>query len=91
MSHSSNSAVYNNNSLNGPVQPLVQGSHATSHSIAIDRFIGDPDQRRPPAFSTVRSAAEAEAAEKTRIAAQLRAFEQQFGSHGKASNEAQTS
>ncbi|KAH0496224.1 hypothetical protein TgHK011_003595 [Trichoderma gracile] len=89
MPHSSTSAVYNSSSLNGPVQPHAQDSHATSHTILIDRFIHDPDQRRPPAFSTVQSAAEAEAAEKARIAAQLRAFEQQFGSHSESPNEAQ--
>ncbi|KAL7815709.1 hypothetical protein V8C26DRAFT_401325 [Trichoderma gracile] len=90
MPHSSTSAVYNSSSLNGPVQPHAQDSHATSHSIAIDRFIGDPDQRRPLGYSAVQSAAEAEAAEKARIVAQLRAFEQQFGSHSESPDEAQT-
>ncbi|KAK1239397.1 hypothetical protein MKX07_008885 [Trichoderma sp. CBMAI-0711] len=51
-----------------------------NYTSAISRFLDDQDQRRPLEFSTVQPVAEIEAAEKARIAARLRAFEQQFDS-----------
>ncbi|KAL7802042.1 hypothetical protein V8C44DRAFT_370765 [Trichoderma aethiopicum] len=59
---------------------------SSSHAHAISRFLVDPDQRRPLQFSTVLSVAEAEEADKARISAQLRAFQQRFASNSESTN-----
>lgn len=62
----------------------------TSHSDAIGRFLADQEQRRPLELSnTVQSAAEAEAAARSRIQAELHAFEQQFNANNGPNNESQ--
>ncbi|KAL7802039.1 hypothetical protein V8C44DRAFT_362511 [Trichoderma aethiopicum] len=78
MPHSSKANDTQPHASNGPSNQY--------YNHAITRFLNDPDQRRPPQSSTVRSAAAAEAADTARIAALLHAFKQQFSSGGETTN-----
>lgn len=64
---------------------LHVSSDNSSHTYAIDRFLAD-QRHHNPGFGKVQSSAEAEAAAKARMTAELRVFEKQFDSSGKPPN-----
>ncbi|KAL6824497.1 hypothetical protein J3E69DRAFT_381343 [Trichoderma sp. SZMC 28015] len=57
----------------------------TSHTYGIDRFLADQQQYNP-VFGKIQSAAEAVAAAKVRMTAELHVFERQFDSTSKLPN-----
>ncbi|KAL7943808.1 hypothetical protein V8C42DRAFT_328487 [Trichoderma barbatum] len=82
MPSSSTRPIYNGSE--NDAKPHGNTNSGSSHTGAIHRFLADEEQPRFPAFGKLQSPVEAKAAAKARMMAQLRAFEAQFGSSGKA-------
>ncbi|KAL7906952.1 hypothetical protein GGI35DRAFT_100518 [Trichoderma velutinum] len=80
MPPSSTQAAYNGSDSDS--KPYATNDNS-SHSNGIDRFLADHQQYNP-GLGKVQSPAEAEAAAKARVTAELRAFDKQFVSSGKS-------